>query len=188
MRCNEAGVGNGNSLARARNLSDRVRFEYCDASRALPFSDAPFDAALANDVLCHVPGRDAVLKELHRVLKPQGRLVFSDALVIGGTISHQEIATRSSIGFYLFTPPGHNERLIRDVGFQLIEARDTTQNAAAIAGRWRDARTERRDPLIALEGESTFDGVQQFLLCVYTLCSERRLLRYLYVAQKLGRG
>lgn len=184
---NEAGVGNSNSLARARNLSDRVRFEHCDASKKLPFSNAVFDAVFSNDTLCHIPGRFAVLKEAHRVLKPRGRFLFSDALVIGGSISHKEIATRSSIGYYLFTPPGHNEQLIRDAGFKLIEAKDTTQNAAGIASRWREARDERRNALIALEGKKSFDGVQQFLSCVYTLCSERRLLRYLYVAQKSAR-
>ena len=35
-----------------------------------------------------------------------------------------------------------------------------------------------------MEGILTFDGLQQFLACVYTLCSERRLLRYLYTAEK----
>jgi hypothetical protein len=35
-----------------------------------------------------------------------------------------------------------------------------------------------------MEGILTFDGVQQFLACVATLCRERRLLRYLYTAQK----
>jgi hypothetical protein len=32
---------------------------------------------------------------MFRVLKPGGRMLFSDALVIGGMVSHQEIATRS---------------------------------------------------------------------------------------------
>jgi hypothetical protein len=35
-----------------------------------------------------------------------------------------------------------------------------------------------------MEGLTTFDGLQQFLACVYALSSERRLLRYLYLAQK----
>ncbi|MGB8065816.1 MAG: hypothetical protein WCF26_28280 [Candidatus Sulfotelmatobacter sp.] len=42
----------------------------------------------------------------------------------------------------------------------------------------------RREALIAFEGETNFDGLQQFLQCVHTLTSERRLLRILYTAQK----
>src|SRR6202000_2192357 len=111
--------------------ADRVSFEHCDVSKALPFPDAAFDAAFANDVLCHIPERPALLQEAFRVLQPSGRLLFSDALIIGGAVSHQEIATRSSIGYYIFTPPGHNERLIQDAGFHLLAATDTTAHGAA---------------------------------------------------------
>ena len=183
---NEAGIRNANTLARDRHLADRVSFEHCDVSKTLPFPDATFDAAFANDVLCHIPERLALLREIFRVLKPSALLLFSDALIIGGAVSHQEIATRSSIGYYIFTPPGHNERLIEDAGFHLLAATDTTQNAAAIAERWRDARKEHREALISIEGNTNFDGLQQFLSCVFTLCRERRLLRYLYTAQKPG--
>jgi SAM-dependent methyltransferase len=181
---NSAGVRNGNSLASARNLSDQVTFERCDVSRALPFNNESFDAVFANDVLCHVPGRHAVLREAFRVLRPLGRLLFSDALVIGGAISHEEIATRSSIGYYIFTPPGHNEWLVQDAGLRLLSAADTTANAAAIARRWHDAREQWREALTAMEGITNFDGLQRFLSCVCTLSRERRLLRFLYTAQK----
>lgn len=181
---NEAGICNANSLASVRDLSGRVSFERCDVSQPLPFDAATFDAAFANDVLCHVPARRVLLQEIFRVLKPDGRFLFSDALVIGGAISHEEIAARSSIGDYIFTPPGHNEQLIRNAGFLLLSVADTTASAAAIAGRWHEAREQRKDALIALEGAANFEGLQRFLSCVHRLCAERRLLRYLYTAQK----
>jgi len=181
---NEPGVHNANGLAAAMGLQARARFEQCDASQSLPFDDETFDAVFANDVLCHLPGRPNVLRETFRVLKPSGRMLFSDALVIGGMISHEEIATRSSIGFYVYSPPGENERLIGQAGFQQIRATDTTENAAQISKKWRAAREKCRTELIAIEGNSNFDGLQRFLSCVHNLTTERRLLRYLYVAQK----
>jgi len=125
-----------------------------------------------------------LLRELHRVLKPGGNLLFSDALVIGGTISHQEIAARSSIGYYLFSPAGENERLLTEAGFSVLDAKDTTANAAEISARWWQGRENSKVELIALEGEMNFEGLQQFLRCVQALTSERRLLRYLYLARK----
>ncbi len=181
---NAAGVRNANQLAQTRGLASRLRFEQCDASKPLPFDDNAFDAVLSNDVLCHLPGRLDVLCEMFRVLKPGRQMLFSDALIVGGMISQQEIATRSSIGFYVFSPPGENERLMERAGFREVRVADTTENAARIARRWRDAREKRKEALVAAEGKANFEGLQRFLSCVNTLTSEERLLRYLYSARK----
>ena len=125
-----------------------------------------------------------MLVEMFRVLNPGGRMLFSDALVIGGMVSHEEIATRSSIGFYVYSPPGENERLMERAKFQNIRAKDTTESAARIAKQWYHAREKRKEELVAAEGNTNFEGLQRFLSCVYILTSEKRLLRYLYVASK----
>ncbi len=181
---NEPGINNANHLAAQQNLAKRARFEIADCSKPLTFRDSSFDAAFSNDVLCHIPGRLALFCELFRVLKEGARFLFSDGLIIGGVITHQEIATRSSIGYYLFSPPGENERLLEKAGFRVLSVADTTKNAAAISERWRDGRQKRSEALLAMEGQKNFDGLQQFLSNVHLLTAERRLLRLLYVAQK----
>jgi ubiquinone/menaquinone biosynthesis C-methylase UbiE len=181
---NAPGIENANHLAKEQNLAGQAQFQICDASQPLSFDDSSFDAAFSNDVLCHIPGRLALLRELFRVLKSGTRFLFSDALIIGGVISHLELATRSSIGDYLFSPPGENERLLQQAGFRIVSVADTTGNAAHISQCWRDARQKHREGLLKIEGEKNFTGLQQFLNNVHTLTSERRLLRHLYVAQK----
>ena len=181
---NARGVENANQLAAATGLEARVHFELCDASKNLPHDDKAFDAVFSNDVLCHLPGRDKVICEMFRILKPRGRMLFSDALVVGGMLSHEEIAMRSSIGFYVYSPPGENERLIERAGFRQIRVKDTTESAAQIAKRWQQAREKRKNELVAFEGNQNFEELQHFLSCVHNLTAERRLLRYLYVADK----
>ena len=183
---NAPGVHNANQLAAARGLAAQVRFEECDAAKNLPFDDNTFDAAFSNDVLCHLPGRPGVLREMFRILKAGARMLFSDALVVGGLVSHEEIATRSSIGFYVYSPPGENERLLERAGFRLIRVTDTTESAARIAKRWHQAREKRKTELAAVEGGRNFEGLQRFLSCVHSLTAERRLLRYLYLVDKRG--
>jgi SAM-dependent methyltransferase len=181
---NAHGVENARRLAERRGLAERVAFQAVDGSGALPFGDATFDAILSNDAMCHIANRLEVLGEWRRVLRPGGRMLFTDAMVVTGLVSGEELATRSSIGFYLFLPPGENERLIAASGFTLLAAEDVTGAAALIAGRWHDARARHRDALIAREGEANFTGLQRFLACVHQLSAERRLSRVSYLAAR----
>jgi SAM-dependent methyltransferase len=182
---NALGIRTANQLALNSEMEGKVRFEVCDVAKPLPFANESFDAVFSNDVLCHVPGRSAVLAEIYRVLKTGvGRMLFSDALIIGGVISHEEIAARSSIGYYLFSPPGENERLLLEAGFNGLKVVDTTEHASLTAARWHRARENYKERLIAVEGEPTWAGLQRFLSCVRVLTEERRLLRLLYQARK----
>ena len=181
---NEHGVRNARALAQSRGVADRTRFEAVDARGPLPFPAESFDAVVSNDAMCHIAGRPAVLRDWHRLLRPGGRMLFTDALVVTGPISHEEIAARSSIGYYLFVPPGSNEAMLREAGFELLGVHDVTANAAEIASRWHDARARHRAALVKREGESNFEGLQRFLRCVHTVSMERRLSRFAYLAEK----
>jgi len=54
-----------------------VEFRHADATR-LPFADHAFDAAVSIQVLEYVRDVDAALAEIHRVLRPGGRVVIVD--------------------------------------------------------------------------------------------------------------
>ena len=180
---NESGIRNAQELAALSGVATRLNFLCLDASKPLPFEDCCFDGVFSNDALCHIPDRPGVLTEWHRLLRPSGQMLFTDAMIITGVLSNEEIATRSCIGTY-FLPPSENERLIRKAGFELIEARDTTGSAAEISQKWHDARARRRTDLLRFEGEAGYSGLQRFLQCVHALSEERRLSRYLYRARK----
>jgi SAM-dependent methyltransferase len=181
---NGHGIKNGERLAAAKGVADRVTLHVADASKPLPFPPATFDAVLSNDTMCHLTNRLEVLAEWHRVLKPGGRMLFTDAMIVTGLVTQEELATRSSIGRYVFVPPGENERLIGRAGFTLLSSEDVTAAGEVIAQRWHDAREQYRDELEAREGAENFAGLQRFLTCVHRLSLERRLSRYCYLAEK----
>jgi SAM-dependent methyltransferase len=181
---NEHGIENGTRLAAAQGVADGVIFQKVDASKPLPFPPAAFDAVLSNDAMCHISNRLDVLADWHRVLRPGGRILFSDAMVVTGLVSNEELAIRSSIAFYLFLPPGENERLIAKAGFTLLDSQNVTAGAERIAQRWHGARERHRQALVAREGEAGFSGLQRFLDVVHRLSAERRLCRYYYLGEK----
>jgi SAM-dependent methyltransferase len=65
--------------AAARRASDKAGAQVTSGTiNALPFHDGTFDAAVSLDVLCHKAVEPAeALAELHRVLKPGGRLLLN---------------------------------------------------------------------------------------------------------------
>jgi SAM-dependent methyltransferase len=62
--------------ANARRLGLTVRAARADAE-SLPFADASFDLVLGHAVLHHLPNLERAFAEFHRVLKPEGRIVFA---------------------------------------------------------------------------------------------------------------
>jgi SAM-dependent methyltransferase len=181
---NEIGVRNGNLLAEARGVADRVRFRAIDADGPLPFDAGRFDAILCTDSVAHIRHRLAAFREWNRVLRPGGRLLFTDGHVITGLLSNEEMATRSSVGFFQFAAPDENERLLKRAGFRVLRVDDVTQNAADVARRWHTARARYREALVAREGRTTFEDLQSFLWCVHVVSTERRLSRLAYLAEE----
>lgn len=179
---NPHGIEAARARAKSLGMTERVSFQVVDASAPLPFEDASFDAVFCNDSVNHLPDRLAVLRDWRRALRPGGRLLFTDPIVVTGQLTGDEIRARSSIGFFLFTPAGCNERLLAESGFTLLEVRDVTDAVASVAARWRTARGDLRRELLELEGEEVFNGVQRFLDAVHLLASERRLSRFMYLA------
>ena len=179
---NPHGIEAAQTRAREQQLSSRASFQIVDAAQPLPFPDQSFDAIFCNDSINHIPDRLQVFHDWHRVLRPGGRVLVTDPIVVTGQLTNEEMRARSSIGFFLFTPLGCNERLLAESGFLVREVRDVTEGVASISKRWRDARQELRPALVELEGADGYEGVQRFLTVAHTLSSERRLSRFMYLA------
>jgi SAM-dependent methyltransferase len=61
---------------------------------SLPYEDACFDAVYLVTVLGEVPDQQAALRELRRVLKPDGRLVFGETLLDPHVVSLSKLRER----------------------------------------------------------------------------------------------
>lgn len=180
---NEAGLKTANQSARDAKITN-AQFQFADASQRLPFEDETFDAVMCMDSMNHFRDRLAYLREWHRVLKSGKRALFTDPVVITGPVSNEELAARSSIGFFLFVPLDVTRRFIQEAGFNLLRCEDVTENVELTSGRWHAARQKRREDLLRMEGGERFEGLQKFLATVHTLASERRLSRFIFLVEK----
>jgi ubiquinone/menaquinone biosynthesis C-methylase UbiE len=182
----EKGIDVAREMAQARGLQDLAKFEQADANQSLSFPAASFDAVISIDAMNHLSSRAEVFAEWLRVLRPGGRFLFTDAVIVTGMLSRDEILARSrSMGHFLFTPAGLHERLIEAAGFVKLQVEDVTDTIVAVSKRWHDAREKHRSELLKrIETQADFETLQSMLAMAHTLASERRLSRFAYSATK----
>jgi len=180
----EQAVTTARSLAAQRGLAERAEFRSTDATGRLPFSNAYFDAVTCIDAVNHFSDRPRVIAEWARLLKPSGRLLFTDPITVTGALTNVEIELRSSAGFYLFVPQGYNERTIAQCGLRLLACEDVTADMAKVAEARCAARAARSTALREIEGDQAYDGQQEFLAVAARVAREGRLSRFLYVSTK----
>ena len=182
----EQAIATARSLASQRTPADPSEFRVVNASEPLPFPDAHFDAITCVDAINHIPNRPAVVAQWARLLKPGGRLLFTNPITLTGPLTNEEIAVRSSVGLLLFVPEGYDKQVIAQSGLRLLISKNLTSNMAKVAGKRCAAREKRSAALREVEGDCPYEAQQQFLAMTSRLAAESRLSRFVFVSERVG--
>ncbi|CAB3805480.1 SAM-dependent methyltransferase [Pararobbsia alpina] len=176
-------IDSGRARASAAGVQDRVALLEGDVNFPTPLVDSSFDAVISLDVVVHLRDRQMFFDEMARLLVPGGRLLLTDAGVITGPISNEEVERRSSNGYTQFVPPGVNESLLEAAGFRLIEQEDRTNSVLFNAmGRLRALLAHRLE-VEAVDGKAGYGRQQRYIETVVALSERRALSRIMYLAE-----
>lgn len=131
-------------LAERLRIADRVSYRQANAL-AMPFADGTFDAAYSQHAAMNIADKPALYREIARVLKPGARFGLYDLLQgEGGDVLYPVPWARTAETSFLVTPD-ELRRLLADAGFEIVDWRDTTEQAHAFFVRMR-ARPHRTEP------------------------------------------
>jgi SAM-dependent methyltransferase len=176
---------NETAVAAARERgAERCEFHIADASARLLFDDGSFDAVFCNESIHHLADRDSVLRDWARLLRPGGRVVYTDPIVVTGYVTNEEVQGRTFMGLFLLSPPGANERSIERAGFVLERSEDRSSPVVLVAERSLAARERYRGELVSIEGEVPFETTQRFFDLARRLAAELRLSRWVFLLRK----
>jgi len=121
-------------LTRLLQMDDAVRFEVGNAL-AMPFADATFDGAYSMNVSMNIADKQALYREIRRVLKPGGWLMLSEiAKGPGAAMDYPTPWARTAQASFLATPED-TVRSLEEAGFEVVNHRDTRDKTLAFGAR-----------------------------------------------------
>jgi ubiquinone/menaquinone biosynthesis C-methylase UbiE len=126
-----ARVKGAEELTRRVGLQDRVRVIEGDVMQ-VPLTDGNVDVVISQEALLHVPDKPRALAEAYRILKPGGRIVFTDWVAhcpldeADKALMWQGMAVRD-----LYSLPIYAD-LVGKAGFTVTSAEDLTQEWGAL--------------------------------------------------------
>lgn len=173
----------GRQRAAVLGVDTLVSTRQADLNQPLPFEPGSFDAAMSLDVVLHVRDRSTLFLDASRVLCAGARFLFTDAGVITGAVSNEEMRRRSPHGFTQFVVAGWNEGLLERAGFRLLEIEDRTASVSRNANGRLAAMTAHRAELEQASGAAAFESQREYLETVIELSRRKALSRIMYLAE-----
>lgn len=172
----------GRARAASLGVDARLSVHQADLNDPLPFESGSFDAAMSLDVVLHLRDRLKLFHDVARLLRPGGRFLFTDAGVVTGSISSEEVRQRSVHGYTQFVAAGWNERHLDAAGFRLIETENRTMSVHKNASGRMAAMQAHRGELEHASSAVEFQSQQNYLACVVELARRGALSRVMYLA------
>jgi ubiquinone/menaquinone biosynthesis C-methylase UbiE len=149
-------VESARRLTARAGLAERVRFEQGDAT-AMPFSAATFDAVIGQEAWVHVPDKAALVAECRRVLRPGGRVAFTDIVVRAPLSAAEANQMAEEMQFHSLIDPARYRGLLEAGGFRVVREDDLSAEWTRILVDRLEMYRSLRDTTVERFGQAHFE-------------------------------
>jgi 27-O-demethylrifamycin SV methyltransferase len=184
------GVQAARDRAKTLGLTHLVSFEVRDGMNN-GFADGSFDSAWALESSHLMPGKDRLIAECARVLRPAGRLVICD-IVLRAPMPLPEVLKRRDdflllrdvFGQAKMEPLEHYGELMRRSGLEVRAIEELSAETFPTFARWRENAERHRQEVVASIGETSWSKFVDSCGVLENLWREAKLGYGLIAAEK----
>ncbi len=151
----------------------------------LPFKAESIDVVWGQEAWCYVTDKNRLIQEAYRVLKPGGKIGFTD-WIITGDISKAELdPLYDTMAFpYMETFEGYQE-LLKKNGFKVLEAIDQTEEFAKCFDEYyKKVHIDLKPTILENFGQELFDFASNLVTIWRKAAYEHKVGRGLFIGQK----
>lgn len=151
----------------------------------LPFKKETIDVVWGQEAWCYVTDKNRLIQEAYRVLKPGGKIAFTD-WIITGDISRQQLdPLLDSMAFpYMESFTGYQE-LLKQNHFKILEAADQTDEYAKHFDEYyKKVHVDLKPTILKNFGQDLFDFASNLVTIWQKAAHEHKVGRGLFIGQK----
>jgi ubiquinone/menaquinone biosynthesis C-methylase UbiE len=127
-----------NALADKVGLSDKVAFREASALE-MPFDDGSFDVVWTEHVQMNIGDKRAFYREIARVIRPKGLLLFHDIFLGDGGSLHYPVPWAEEPSISFLAAPGEARQILEDFSFAIHDWVDKSEPSL----QWFESAIER---------------------------------------------
>lgn len=165
-------------------LDDKVTFVEGNAMD-LPFKANTFDVVWGQEAWCYVTNKDVLAAEAFRVLKPGGKLGFTDWVITGKVEEDLLAKLYETMAFpYMETFRGWQE-VLKKAGFRMLDAQDQTEDYAKCFDEYKTmVEVDLKPTIVKNFGEELFGFATGLVNLWRDAAHAHQVGRGFYIAEK----
>ena len=118
-------------LTERTKLQDRVLFHHANALQT-GLADETFDVIVSQEAFCHIPDKKTLIAECVRLLKPGGRIVYTDILARNSMTNEIRSRLENEMVFSELSTLEQYCHLLEEKGCQVVKVEDLSDDWAQI--------------------------------------------------------